>query len=203
MWIKRIVLIVWGGIIMRIGMQAQDCEMVFVGNLKETYAPKVEKFQKKTRNICARQTTYVGTITVKDIVLIPRVCYKKSVKLKKRIGVGQYFCFVDPKTLHYDAALVLAKNDEIFSLASSPVKKGKYIVLPYGQSEIIRNLISMIREIEPEMVFTIPNTDHIFFIKGNRILIFDKEKGRIVEQEGTLSKIINDPLKFRYMSPGS
>lgn len=182
-------------------VQGQDCESLFAGKLKDTCNAQMKKFRKKAKKVGKRQTKYPLTDSDVEVVIIPRVYYKKDIKETKRVNVKEYFCYVDPKSVTYYSAIMYTP-DTCFLLMPSPLKKNKYNVFPASKLEVVKSLLSMIEEVHPEMIFTICNVENIFFIKNNRILVFDREKGKIMEQDETLLKVINDPLSFRYIPPG-
>lgn len=179
------------------------CEPVFAGQLKKAYGPKEKKFRKKTIKICSRQLGKQVQVYPERIVLIPRLYYKKSVREHKRVGSEAYFCHVDPHSVQYDAALILTP-EHLYVLFASPVKKHTYRVLPDDKTLPTRHLAEMVVAWQPDFLFTVNgDREHVFFIKNDRIGIFARSQGRMVETDETLRRIIDDPLIFRYVAPGS
>lgn len=176
--------------------QARHCEKRFTESLKETYVRHVGKFQKKAGKMYMRKTHSPVGITSRHIILIPMLYYTEEIKKKKSIGIDEYFCMVDCRSMQFDSSLILAQND-IFVLKPSVTKR--YVLLPYAHSLSIQRLVSEVQRIRPDMIFTVCNTDIIFFIKGEEVLVFDTKEGIIVERDPALFKIISDPLRFRYV----
>lgn len=176
--------------------QARHCEKCFAESLKETYAHQVEKFRKKAGKVYKRQAHSPVEITSCHIILIPMLYYTEEIKRKKSIGIDEYFCMVDCESMQFNSSLILAQNN-IFLLMPAVTKK--YVLLPYTHSFSIQRLVSEVQRVRPDMIFTVCNTDIIFFIKGEEVMIFDTKEGLMVERAPALHKIISDPLRFRYI----
>lgn len=197
MKLKKTIYIIGGIILSHLPVGAQNSEGVFATALKECFQPKSGKLEKQTKRICRRHSIKSAS----TVILIPRLYYKKSVREHKRIAAKDYFEFIDPKSITYHAAIVVA-TDSLYLLQPSPVKKQRYNVFGANRLEVVNSLLEIIQEIRPEIIFTVCNATHLFFVKGSQVLVFDRDKGKIIEQQEALKKIIDDPLSFRYIPPG-
>lgn len=177
------------------------CERTFVERLKEAYHPKEEKFRKKTMKVCRRQLGARVRIAPEWIVPIPRLCYKENVREHKRIDADDYFCYVDPHSVQFDAALIRTP-DQVYILFASPLRRRTYRVIPNNKTPSVQNLAGMIEIWRPEVIFTVTgDPEHIFFVKEEQIAVFDRLQGCMVESGETLRRLIDDPLIFRYILP--
>lgn len=176
--------------------EAQSCEKHFVESLKDVYGHHAVKYRKKAGRVYKRQARSPIEATSRNVILIPVVYYAKEIQKKKSVGIDEYFCMVDCGSMQFNSSLILTQND-IFLLTPSVTKK--YVLLPYTHSFAIRRLVAEVQRIQPDMIFTVCNTDVIFFVKGEQVSVFDTKEGIIVERTPALLKIISDPLRFRYI----
>lgn len=198
MKLKSILYIMGGLLVAWCSAGAQDDESLFAAKLKEHVQPRIKKFENRTKRICRRHSLAAPSV----VVLIPRLYYKESVRENKRVAPADYFRFVDPASVRYNAALV-SSDHGLYLLLPSPIRRSRYNAFHADKLEVVGRLLSILREVRPDVIFTISNAPHIFLVKDSRVLVFDRDKGKIMEQEATLKKIIDDPLSFRYVPPGS
>lgn len=195
---KSILYILGGLLVAWCSAGAQGSESLFATRLKEQVQPRIRKFEGRTKRICRRHSLAAPSV----VVLIPRLYYKESVRENKRVAPADYFRFVDPASARYHAALV-STDRGLYLLLPSPIGRSRYNAFPADKLEVVSRLLAVLREVRPDVVFTISNAPHIFLVKGSRVLVFDREKGAIMEQEPMLKKIIDDPLSFRYVPAGN
>lgn len=161
----------------------------FIIEIEKFYGKNQNQFLKKSEKIMKKYAEEVGIINSGnkfEYIYIPELLLKKANSLYRIIDSTNVVQYFDPKSMCYNQTFVSKDSaffGKIVTCFLGHTQKSEFNIKPPVQNYFSERIYDKLKEIDPEVVFTVQNINGYFYVK-NRVLFvlyYNRGEDRIID----------------------